>query len=73
MTSASLLGYGASPHRLILYGLIIVLVVMWRPDGLVTRRPTGTSGGWPRLGPGRARGGDAAGRAPEAAAKRDAG
>lgn len=34
--------------RLILYGLIIVLVVLWRPNGLLTRRPTG-----PRSGPGR--------------------
>ena len=31
--------------RLILYGLIIVLVVLWRPDGLLTRRPTGPGGG----------------------------
>ena len=57
-------------YRLILYGLIIVLVVMWRPEGLVTRRPTGAAVGWPRLRPGRVRRGDAAGEAPDAA-KRD--
>jgi branched-chain amino acid transport system permease protein len=28
-------------YRMILYGLIIVLVVLRRPDGLLTRRPTG--------------------------------
>jgi branched-chain amino acid transport system permease protein len=28
-------------YRLILYGLIIVLVVLLRPDGLLTRTPTG--------------------------------
>jgi branched-chain amino acid transport system permease protein len=28
-------------YRLILYGLIIVLVVLWRPQGLLTRTPTG--------------------------------
>ena len=57
-------------YRLILYGLIIVLVVMWRPEGLVTRRPTGAAVGWPRLRPGRVRRGDAAGEARDAA-KRD--
>ena len=31
----------SSQYRLILYGLIIVLVVLLRPDGLLTRRPTG--------------------------------
>ena len=30
-----------SEYRLILYGLIIVLVVLLRPDGLLTRTPTG--------------------------------
>jgi branched-chain amino acid transport system permease protein len=30
-----------SQYRLIVYGLIIVLVVLVRPDGLLTRRPTG--------------------------------
>jgi branched-chain amino acid transport system permease protein len=30
-------------YRLILYGLIIVLVVLLRPDGLLTRTPTGRS------------------------------
>ncbi len=57
-------------YRLILYGLIIVLVVMWRPEGLVTRRPTGAAVGWPRLRLGRVRRGDAAGEARDAA-KRD--
>ena len=28
-------------YRLILFGLIIVLVVLWRPDGLLRRNPTG--------------------------------
>jgi len=31
----------SNQYRLILYGAIIVLVVMLRPDGLLTRRPTG--------------------------------
>lgn len=31
----------SNQYRLILYGLIIVLVVLWRPEGLLTRRPTG--------------------------------
>lgn len=31
----------SNQYRLILYGLIIVLVVLLRPDGLLTRRPTG--------------------------------
>jgi branched-chain amino acid transport system permease protein len=30
----------ANAWRLILYGLIIVLVVLWRPEGLLRRRPT---------------------------------
>ena len=30
-----------SQYRLIVYGLIIVLVVLVRPEGLLTRRPTG--------------------------------
>lgn len=33
----------ANEYRLILYGLIILLVVLWRPNGLITRRPTGAS------------------------------
>ncbi len=28
-------------YRLILYGLVIVVVVLFRPQGLITRRPTG--------------------------------
>lgn len=28
----------ANEYRLIMYGLIILLVVLWRPDGLITRR-----------------------------------
>jgi branched-chain amino acid transport system permease protein len=32
----------ANEYRMILYGLIIVAVVLWRPEGLVKRRPTGT-------------------------------
>ncbi|MBI4182373.1 MAG: branched-chain amino acid ABC transporter permease [Proteobacteria bacterium] len=31
----------AKEFRLILYGLSIVIVVLWRPEGLVTRTPTG--------------------------------
>lgn len=31
----------ASEYRLIIYGLIIVLVMLWRPDGLLTRQPLG--------------------------------
>jgi branched-chain amino acid transport system permease protein len=31
----------ANEYRLILYGLIIVAVVLWRPEGLIKRRPTG--------------------------------
>jgi branched-chain amino acid transport system permease protein len=38
-------------YRLILYGLIIVLVVLWRPEGLLTRRPTGTGRRWGRSAP----------------------
>jgi hypothetical protein len=31
----------SNQYRLILYGLVIVLVVLRRPDGLLTRTPTG--------------------------------
>ncbi len=31
----------ASQYRLILYGLVIVVVVLFRPEGLLTRTPTG--------------------------------
>lgn len=31
----------AHEYRLILYGLVIVAVVLWRPEGLLKRRPTG--------------------------------
>ena len=31
----------SNEYRLILYGLVIVLVVLRRPDGLLTRTPTG--------------------------------
>lgn len=34
----------ADEFRLIIYGLIIVAVVLWRPDGLLRRRPTGVPG-----------------------------
>lgn len=34
----------ANEWRLILYGLIIVGVVLWRPEGLIGRRPTGGRG-----------------------------
>jgi branched-chain amino acid transport system permease protein len=41
----------ANEFRLIIYGFIIVAVVLWRPDGLLWRRPTGppdtASGMWP--------------------------
>ena len=36
----------ANAYRLILYGLVIVAVVLWRPEGLLRRRPTGLK---PRL------------------------
>jgi branched-chain amino acid transport system permease protein len=36
----------ANSYRLIVYGLIIVLVVLWRPDGLLTRRATGQNRNW---------------------------
>ncbi|HEY8612656.1 MAG TPA: branched-chain amino acid ABC transporter permease, partial [Roseomonas sp.] len=32
----------ASEYRLIIYGFIIVAVMLWRPDGLLSRRPLGT-------------------------------
>ncbi len=32
----------ANEYRLIVYGFIIVLVMLWRPDGLLGRRPLGT-------------------------------
>lgn len=38
-------------YRLILYGLIIVVVVLWRPDGLLKRQPTGTGRRWRRSAP----------------------
>lgn len=31
----------ASEYRLITYGVIIIAVVLWRPDGLLRRVPTG--------------------------------
>jgi branched-chain amino acid transport system permease protein len=34
----------ANEFRLIIYGFIIVAVVLWRPDGLLWRRPTGVAG-----------------------------
>jgi branched-chain amino acid transport system permease protein len=34
----------ANEYRLIIYGFIIVAVVLWRPDGLLWRRPTGVPG-----------------------------
>jgi branched-chain amino acid transport system permease protein len=34
----------ANEFRLIIYGFIIVGVVIWRPDGLLWRRPTGVPG-----------------------------
>jgi branched-chain amino acid transport system permease protein len=37
----------ANEYRMILYGLIIVAVVLWRPEGLIRRTPTG---GVPRFG-----------------------
>jgi branched-chain amino acid transport system permease protein len=33
----------AREYRLIVYGAIIVAVVLWRPDGLIRRQPTGVS------------------------------
>jgi branched-chain amino acid transport system permease protein len=33
----------AKEYRLIVYGVIIIAVVLWRPDGLVRRIPTGVS------------------------------
>lgn len=40
----------ANEYRLIAYGAIIVAVVLWRPDGLLRRRPTGTTGRWLGVG-----------------------
>jgi hypothetical protein len=36
-------------YRLILHGLIIVLVVRWRSNMLLTRRPTGMARRWLRV------------------------
>jgi len=33
----------ANEYRMILYGLIIVAVVLWRPEGLIRRTPTGVA------------------------------
>ena len=33
----------ADEYRMILYGLIIVAVVLWRPEGLIRRTPTGVA------------------------------
>ncbi len=41
----------ANEYRLILYGLVIVAVVLWRPDGLLTRQPTGVGWSWPGTRP----------------------
>jgi branched-chain amino acid transport system permease protein len=38
----------ANEYRLILYGLIILLVILWRPNGLITRRPLGPGGKGPQ-------------------------
>ncbi len=38
----------ANEYRLILYGLIILLVILWRPNGLITRRPLGPGGRGPQ-------------------------
>jgi len=38
----------ANEYRLILYGLIILLVILWRPNGLVTRRPLGPGSNGPQ-------------------------
>lgn len=38
----------ANEYRLILYGLVIVAVVLWYPNGLMTRRPTGVCWSWRR-------------------------
>ena len=40
----------ANEYRLILYGLIILLVILWRPNGLITRRPLGPGGRGPQSG-----------------------
>jgi branched-chain amino acid transport system permease protein len=37
----------ANEYRLILYGFAIVMIVLFRPDGLITRRTTRPSGGGP--------------------------
>jgi branched-chain amino acid transport system permease protein len=59
LTAAPELLRFTNEYRLILYGLIIVLVVLWRPDGLITRRPTGPrSGGGARLSPERSESGE---------------
>jgi branched-chain amino acid transport system permease protein len=33
----------ANEYRLIIYGFIIVIVMLWRPDGLLARRPLGAA------------------------------
>jgi branched-chain amino acid transport system permease protein len=38
----------ANEYRLILYGLIILVVILWRPNGLITRRPLGPGGKGPQ-------------------------
>jgi hypothetical protein len=40
----------ANEYRLILYGLIILLVILWRPNGLITRRLPGPGGNGPQSG-----------------------
>ena len=40
----------ANEYRLILYGLIILLVILWRPNGLITRPPLGPGGRGPQSG-----------------------
>ncbi len=42
----------ANEYRLILYGAVIVIIVLFRPEGLITRRPTGPSGNDRRPGGG---------------------
>ena len=42
----------ADEYRLILYGAVIVIVVLFRPEGLITRRSTGPSGNNRPLGGG---------------------
>jgi branched-chain amino acid transport system permease protein len=70
LTAAPELLRFTNEYRLILYGLIIVVVVMWRPDGLITRTPTGSAAQWLTRLRGRLRAAAASPRAADLATRR---